>query len=145
MALGAEDADVYTALADIHTEDGRLDAAVSRYHDALRLNPAHLSAANNLAWLLATTPDERLRNPAEAVRRAEGMIEGGRAEHPALLDTLAASYASAGRFDDATRTAQRALALATANAEPELAAEIRRHMALYRSGRAFVAGADGGK
>ena len=36
------------------------------------------------------------------------------AEHPEVLDTLAAAYAAEGRFDDAVATAQKAAAAARA-------------------------------
>ena len=69
-------------------------------------------AANNLAWLLATHPDAELRDGAEAVRVAERMCEAVPAPPPVLLDTLSAAYAEAGRFDDALRTVDRAIAAA---------------------------------
>lgn len=45
-------------------------AAVSRYKTGLALLPDNKFAANNLAWLLATHPDDRVRNPAEALAMA---------------------------------------------------------------------------
>jgi hypothetical protein len=54
------------------------------------------------------------------------------------LDALAASYAAAGRFTEATRTAEEAEALAARSA-PQLAADIRARLDRYRAGQPIVA------
>jgi hypothetical protein len=51
-----------------------------------------------------------------------------------ILDALAAACAAAGRFRKATRTAEAAEAMA-ADSAPELAAEIKERLSLYRAGR----------
>ena len=97
--------------------------------------PVEWSATNNLAWILATSPNPVLRDPEQAVR----LLEAVRREEetlPELLDTLAAAYAAAGRFEDAVRSADQALALA--HHQRELAAAIRERQTLYRSGRPYV-------
>jgi hypothetical protein len=50
---------------------------------------------------------------------------------------LAATLASAGRFDQAVETAQRALALATAAANDQSAARIRDRLGLYQKHQPF--------
>jgi hypothetical protein len=55
----------------------------------------------------------------------------------AILDALAASYAAAGRFDEAARTAEAAERLAIESA-PHLVANIRARLARYRSGQPLV-------
>jgi len=52
-----------------------------------------------------------------------------------LLDTLAAAYAEAGRFQDALGTARRALE--TTERGSELAESITRRIALYEAGRPY--------
>ena len=39
---------------------GRTREAVAQYREALRLNPDLAGALNNLAWILATSPDVEL-------------------------------------------------------------------------------------
>jgi tetratricopeptide (TPR) repeat protein len=60
------------------------------------------------AWILATNPYESLRNGEEAVRLAERAwkITGG--NDAVALNTLAAAYADADRFDEAITAAERA-------------------------------------
>ncbi len=117
---------------------GDLEGALRSGREALRLDPDLLPAANNLAWLLATAPDPALRSPLEAVRLAERASWNSRGESPAFLHTLAASYAAAGRFAEAVRTAQRALELAEAQGAPAVARSLRHALSLYREGRPFV-------
>ncbi len=118
---------------------------------ALTLAPEHLEARNNLAWLLATCPDERLRNGAEAVRLAEELQRlAARARRIArkddaaqqvskldveYLDTLAAAYAEVNRFADASATVQRARALAADAGHADLAQKLDARAELYRAQR----------
>ena len=74
-----------------------------------------------------------MRNPAEAVAHAErAAVRDG--SDPRVLDTLAAAYAAAGRFEDAVRTAEDARA-SLPDGSPT-AAELETRLELYRSGRA---------
>lgn len=63
-----------------------------------------------LAWLLATCPDEEIRDPAEALESARQAIalDGESAEY---LNTLAAAFAAGQDFDRARDVQTRAIAL----------------------------------
>ena len=74
-------------------QSGRTREAVAQYREALRLNPNLAGALNNLAWVLAASPDDELRNGAEAVRLAERACELTHYGEPLFLGTLAAAYA----------------------------------------------------
>jgi hypothetical protein len=63
------------------------------------------------------------------VRYAERAVAATPATNAELLDTLAAAYAEAGRFDAAIATAERARAAAA----PAAAARIDARLALYRA------------
>jgi hypothetical protein len=58
---------------------------------------------------------------------------------PQVLDVLAAAYAAAGRFAEATATAESAIPLA-ARSTPELAGQIGERLKVYRAGQPIVAG-----
>ena len=75
------------------------------------------SPAERSAWMLATNPNASVRNGAEAVELAQRAVELSGGREPAILDTLAAAYAEAGRFPEAVKTAQRAAALASARGD----------------------------
>ena len=80
---------------------------------AIRSNaPESPALFNDLAWIFATDPDSTLRNGEEAVRLSERACALTNRERPKFLLTLAAAYAEAGRFSDATSTGQNALSLA---------------------------------
>jgi spermidine synthase len=104
--------------------------------EALRLSPKNVEAANNLAWLLATSHDSSLREPDEAIRVIEGIAL--ESQHPGLLDTLAAAYAAAGRFDAAVATAGRAANGAAALGDEIAASEFRARLSLYRRGEQYI-------
>jgi len=116
---------------------GRTGEAVAAYRETLRLTPATLDVQKRLAWILATDPDGRVRNGAEAVRLATAASAAAGERDPQALDVLAAAFAEAGRLDDAVRAAERALELAGTSASPAATEAVRARIALYRSGRAF--------
>ena len=93
---------------------GRLGEAIAQFQKALEARPDYPDALNNLAWALATAPQASLRDGNKAVELAQraNRLSGG--EDVDLLDTLAAAYAEAGRFDDATERRPGAIELARA-------------------------------
>ena len=115
---------------------GRLTEALAQFREAYRLKPGLLSPQLGLAWLLATHPDDKLREPSRAIALAERLAESSHFEDWAALDTLAAAYASAGRYGDATRTEQKALSLVFP-AKPDEVAALRQRLALYEGGKPF--------
>ena len=115
---------------------GEGDEPLAHFRAALAQRPEWTEPMNEIAWIVATHPDEAKRNPEEAVRLAERAAELTGHRQPVVLDTLAAAYASAGDFPRAVRAAERAVALA-ATREGGLADEIRTRLELYRSEEPF--------
>jgi tetratricopeptide (TPR) repeat protein len=116
---------------------GRMDEAMAQYQKVLEIKPDFAEARNNLAWLLATCPTASLRNGTRALElaRQANALTGG--ENPAILRTLAAAFAEAGRFSEAVGTAQRALRLAETKSNIRLAEALQSEMKLYQSGSPF--------
>ncbi len=137
LAVTGENAIAHTQLGAAYAERGRLDETIRHYREAVRIRPDFMKAANNLAWLLATARDPALRDPATAVSLAERALALSRAPNPSVLDTLAAAYAAAGRFDAAVETAQRAVRESEASEAPALTQPLRERLALYRERRSF--------
>jgi len=117
--------------------EGQPAAAVKLYRDALSLNVDYLDARNNLAWILATSPDEELRNGEEAVRLIEVALRSGGTHVSSLLDTLAASYAENGQFDRAVMVAKKAVEKAEKRGDPQRLKTLTERLQLYESGQPY--------
>jgi len=117
---------------------GDTAAAIAGYEALWNRNPSLLDAAGNLAWLLATAKDRRLRDPARALHLAQQVNESTAGQSPAVLDNLAAAQAASGDFAAAVRSAAQAVQLARATGEDALAQEAARHLAAYREGKPWI-------
>ncbi|MBN1341386.1 MAG: tetratricopeptide repeat protein [Phycisphaerae bacterium] len=114
------------------------EPAIAMLRDLVRRCPADWSAANNLAWLLATCPQDKLRNGVEAVALAERICRQGTGEiQPAWLDSLAAAYAETGRFSEAAQVAEQALAMARRRGDSEQTESLAERLRLYQEGKPF--------
>ncbi len=109
--------------------------AIRHLREALRVKPASAVYANALARLLATAALQELRNGAEAVRLAEAACAVTQRQNYFYLDTLAAAYAEAGRFEDAVAAERQAISLAGAIGKTNLAVEFEKHLRLYAEGQ----------
>jgi len=118
-------------------QQGRDLKAIDHLRDALRLQPNQVTILLRSAWVLATSPDASVRNGIEAVALAERAVQLSGSPTPILLDALAAAYAEAGRFSEATQTAQGALEMAASQTNTVLADALRDRIKLYQAGSAF--------
>ena len=113
----------------------RTREAMSHYAHALLLQPDFTEALDGLAWILATTPQPEYRNGVEAVHMAERACDlTGRKEGKPLL-TLAASYAEAGRFQEAVSAAEQAQVAATKAGQKDVAAKCQSLRTALQSGK----------
>jgi tetratricopeptide (TPR) repeat protein len=131
-----DSAELHMGLGMAAAGDLDLAAAIGHYRAALAISPGLPTAADKLAWILATSEDVRLLDPSEAVRLAEGVNTPRRSAR--TLDTLAAAYAAAGRFEDALQAAREAERLAANGDMPHLQQPIRERAAFYENGRPFI-------
>ena len=83
--------------------------AVAAYEQALTLAPDNPEIANNLAWLLLTAHDPKVRDAGRALTLAEGAALAR--EHGHILDTLATAYWANGLVEEALATQARAVRL----------------------------------
>jgi tetratricopeptide (TPR) repeat protein len=124
-------------LANTLIQKGRSDEAITHLQRVLTIDPGDAEAQKNMAWVLATSPEARIRDGAKAVELAEHANQLAASRDPIISLTLAAAYAETGRFPDAIRTAESAMQLAIDSGNMALAGGIRAHIELYRSGRPF--------
>jgi tetratricopeptide (TPR) repeat protein len=124
-------------LASVLPHLNRGKEAVAHFDEALRIDPASIEGLNNLAWLLSTSPDPRVRDGVRAVELAEQACSLTGSKIPVLLGTLAAAYAEAGRFSEAITAAQRAGAEATQLGDLAGAAKNQELLERYRANRPY--------
>jgi Flp pilus assembly protein TadD len=101
------------------SQDGCFREAVEKYKEAIELFRGNWRVRlvhNNLAWLLATCPDDSMRNGIEAIKHAQKYTPTTWSE----LDTLGAAYAEAAQFDNAVLTIEKAIAIAPDEAKNRL-------------------------
>jgi protein O-mannosyl-transferase len=140
----------HLALAQTLPRVGRLKDAAFQMEEFLRTCPGTdlaapgnslrelaLSTLNDLAWLLATSPQAEDRDGGRAVRFAERACDMTQYQQTIMVGTLAAAYAETGRFPEAVATAQKAINLATQEGDPALLARNRELLDLYRAEKPF--------
>jgi tetratricopeptide (TPR) repeat protein len=138
VEIAGGSAEAHNTLGVALTMIGRMDEAAHHFREAIRLKEDFPEAMNGLAWILATHPEESVRDPAEAVRLAERAVELTARQDAAMLDTLAAACASAGQFERAVSVAREALQRPANDRETRwLAQQIRRRLALYEAGQPY--------
>ena len=137
LALNPNFAPAHNSLGLALERSGRISEAIAQFEQAIRLQPDHPEPQNNLAWLLATLAPADGGDPARALSLAEQVCEITNHRVGPYLDTLAAAYATVGRFKDAIDTAEQADQLARSAGQTQAAQEIEHRLELYRSGRAY--------
>ncbi len=115
VQLAPQDAYAVASRADVLTDLGRYADAVADYDHSLQIDSRSANAYRGSAWLLATCPDNTIRDAALAVERAQLAIQYDKKADSISYDTLAAAQASAGDFRSAVESIRRAIELAPAN------------------------------
>ncbi len=126
-------ADAHNNLAYALYQSGRNREALAHYEQAVNLNPEYAQAQVGLARMLSTLTPAEGGNPTRAVAVAEQGCRLMANQDPGCLETLAAAYAAANRFQDAWKTAEGALQLARSRGLTDLAREIDSRMRIYQA------------
>lgn len=119
-------------LYNVYCRQKRYADAAETLRAALERWPGHVRAHVALAWLLATCPDDSVRDGDEALRHAKSaqrLADGPRSD---VLDALAAAYAELGWFDQAARTGRLAAEQAWREGRTTVAEQIERRVRNYR-------------
>lgn len=88
---------------------GRPGEAVADFERSIEIAPNLSSARTELAWLLATTAEDGVRDGGKAVEHALVACELTGRKDSRALEALAAGYAETGRFREAVETQQEAV------------------------------------
>jgi Flp pilus assembly protein TadD len=123
-------ATAFAAAGDVKTAD-------AQYREAWRVDGRWPEVLIREAWKLSTAADERERDGEAAVWSAETACGAVRPPPAEFLDVLAASYAEARRFAEATAAAEKAIAAVENGQKAELAREMAGRLELYRRSLPF--------
>jgi tetratricopeptide (TPR) repeat protein len=137
----------FTLALEIDEEDfpsrrGRGDAALSigdhaaalkDLEKAVAIKPDDPGALNNLAWLLATSPDDGIRDGRRAVELALKACEATDWKQSHIISTLAAGHAEAGDFDAARKFSRQAVE--AGHDEPAVREQLESELASYEAGQ----------
>ena len=98
LVLQPYDSEGLFSLAQIQFATGKLEEAIATMRLLAQHHPDHFTAINNLAWILATHPNDQLRNGSEALELARRLPLNAESTY---ADTLAAALAETGAFKEA--------------------------------------------
>ena len=88
------------------------EAELAEFREAAHLDTNGTPwARSELVWILAISPEPRLRNPAEALEHARKAVEITRGEHPAFQTTLALAAYRSGLYEEALAALDKVKAL----------------------------------
>jgi tetratricopeptide (TPR) repeat protein len=112
--------------------------AVADYERTIEARSDYPDVKNNLAWILATCPDEATRNPQRSVELIEEVLSQ-ESDNPGVLDTAAACYAATGDFARAISLQEQAIRLSSDSGAKE---NFQSRLKLYRNKQPYVAPQD---
>lgn len=110
---------------------GRYQEARARFEAATKTFPDQPGFSHALARLLAAAPDDRVRDGSRAIAIMNDLMKTQ--QSLTMAETMAMALAEAGRFDDAVKWQQDAIAAATAGKRNDLVAKLSVNLRRYQS------------
>lgn len=109
----------YELRASIYLKQKKYKECIDDYQKIIQFSLFDAETTINLAWLLATCPDDTIRDGKKAkhyLNQMDSMVEG--IKSVALFETMAAVSAETGDFDNAVKEQQQAIDLAMKEMKP---------------------------
>ena len=117
---------------DARLTTGEHADAIRDYERCLEIDPDDDGVLNNLAWVLATSPFDELRDGKRAIELATKACEIREFKAAHILSTLASAYAEIGDFENALKWAEKAVELAEAGKQHE---NLSKELESYKVGK----------
>jgi tetratricopeptide (TPR) repeat protein len=127
IKLNPSNVDAFTMVGRAELIRGNYAAALAASREVLKIRPDKAMFRTQVAWLLATIPDDQLRDGAEALRLVKDLPQVPRYPDMRWLLAYAAALAEVGRFEEAAAAQLQALSAAQSqrpNAVQELSVQL---------------------
>lgn len=126
--------DDWTALrgrGDAFLSLGKHAEAIADYERAYKMEPHDPGLLNNFAWVLCTSPVDKLRNGKRALEMAKEACRLTDHKQAHILSTLGAAYAETGDLKSAMEWSKKAIALG----KEEQKADLTKELETYKAGK----------
>ena len=110
--------------ADAYLNVGEHRKAVADYEVVVKMYADDSGILNNFAWVLATSPEDEIRNGKRAVEMGLKACELTQYQQAHILSTLAAAYAETGDFENAVKWSQKSVDLGDPDIQEQLKQEL---------------------
>jgi tetratricopeptide (TPR) repeat protein len=139
-ALRADPAfpDAHYNLGLIRQSAGAESEAAEHFTAVIGIRGDWVPGLSELAWVLATAADDRVRDPDRALRLAQRAAALSQRRNPRALDALAAAHAANADFERALAAIDEAIAI---NTDREMSAGLAERRRLYSGGQTYRAAA----
>ena len=125
-------AELHNNLATAFLKQGGIAEAMAEWRETLRLQPDQVATGISLAWILATAPEDALRDGRHALELAQQANETSADRNLMTWRVLAAAYAEAGQFEDAINAAQEGARRAQADRQSSIVQQLQLDLSLYQ-------------
>ena len=122
-----KDADILRTRADALLSINKHKEAIADYEAALKLEPEDTGVLNNLAWVLATSETDGVRDAKRSIELGTKACELTEYKKPHILSTLASGYAEKGDFENALKWSAKAVELGEGEMKEQLGKELENY------------------
>jgi tetratricopeptide (TPR) repeat protein len=120
--------ETHALLSNVLIQSQHSAEALALNRNMARMRPRHPMPQNNIVWILATSDDVQIRDPAKAVELAKQLCNATNMSEPSTLDTLAVAYAANGELEMAIQTGEQAIEAAARLERSDLVNRIQRRV-----------------
>lgn len=133
---------VWLQLGQLQERHGKPTEALRSYRKLIELSPDDHRPFTRMAWILATSRHDQIRNGPQALHFAKQAVTRTASNDPIALDVLAAAYAENGDFGRAMQICRKAIGFAAAQPGDRLLQDLERHLESYSNQRPIRAKTD---
>ncbi len=126
-----QNVDALRGRADALLSIGKHAEAIADFDEALKHAPEDSGVLNNLAWVLATSPEDKLRDGKRSIELGTKACEVTDFKQAHILSTLAAGYAEFGDFESAMKWSGKAVELGK-DADEEMQKQLKAELDSYK-------------